>query len=133
MTDTHKDKKLDKDYDDEVEEEISHFKLTLTHLKYKGLEAAASQIARKVRSLLGEGVKVKCSGPGRMPTKHLLLVTRKSPCGNGTNTYDNWEMRIHKRVFHIHCSQKVFQSVISGIKSEPGMILEAEDVTEDED
>ncbi len=133
MATDQKDKKLQKqDLEDEVEEEISHFKLTLTHLKYKGLETAASQIARKVKQLLSDNVKVKCSGPGRMPTKHLLLVTRKSPCGNGTNTYDNWEMRIHKRVFHIHCSQKIFQSVISSIRSEPGMILEAEDVTEED-
>ena len=105
MAGEQKDKKMQKqDLEDEVEETISHFKLTLTHLKYQGLEAAASQIARKVKQLLSDSVKVICSGPGRMPTKHLLLVTRKSPCGNGTNTYDNWEMRIHKRVFHIRCS-----------------------------
>ena len=107
MADQQKDKKVTKEIEEEVEE-ISHFKLTLTNLKYQGLEKASSDIARKVRQLLADGVKVKCSGPGRMPTKHLLLVTRRSPCGNGTNTYDNWEMRIHKRVFHVHCSQKVF-------------------------
>lgn len=36
-----------------------------------------------------------------MPTKRLKICTRKSPCGNGTNTFDNWEMRIHKRVFKV--------------------------------
>ena len=132
MADQH-DKVKTKDLEDGVEEEVSHFKLTLTHLKHKGLERASSDIARKVKTLLADRVKLKCSGPGRMPTKHLMLVTRKSPCGNGTNTFDKWEMHIHKRVFHIHCSQKVFQSVISGILSEPGMILEAEDITEDDE
>ena len=49
MSDNHKDKVKTKDIEDQVEEEINHFKLTLTHLKYKGLEQAASDIARKVR------------------------------------------------------------------------------------
>ena len=32
------------------------------------------------------GLQVK--GPVRMPTRKLVLTTRKSPCGNGTNTFD---------------------------------------------
>ena len=27
---------------------------------------------------------------------------RKSPCGEGTNTWDHWEMRIHKRIIDLH-------------------------------
>eukprot|EP00427_Karlodinium_veneficum_P068372 CAMPEP_0169425560 /NCGR_PEP_ID=MMETSP1017-20121227/68630_1 /TAXON_ID=342587 /ORGANISM="Karlodinium micrum, Strain CCMP2283" /LENGTH=90 /DNA_ID=CAMNT_0009535401 /DNA_START=303 /DNA_END=572 /DNA_ORIENTATION=- len=37
------------------------------------------------------------AGPVRLPTKTLRLTVRKSPCGEGTNTYDRWEMRVHKR------------------------------------
>lgn len=115
---------------EEVEEDILHFKLTLTHRQHQGLEKASSEILKKVNSLVADGAKIKSSGPGRMPTKNLKLTTRKSPCGNGSNTYDNWEMRIHKRVFHIYCSQKNFQGIISGVHTEPGMILEAEDIEE---
>ena len=33
--------------------------------------------------------------PGRrMPTKTLRITTRKAPCGNGTNTWDRFEMRM---------------------------------------
>ncbi len=32
-------------------------------------------------------------GPVRMPTKVLHITTRKSPCGEGTNTWDRFEMR----------------------------------------
>lgn len=102
------DKSKKKDVQEEEQEEISHYKLTLTHLKHQGLEKAARDIQKKVKSLEAEHVKVKCSGPGRMPTKNLYIGTRKSPCGNGTNTFDRWEMRIHKRVFHIYCSSKNF-------------------------
>ena len=36
-----------------------------------------------------------------MPTKILRITTRKSPCGEGTNTWDHLEMRIHKRVIDL--------------------------------
>jgi small subunit ribosomal protein S20e len=115
---------------EEVEEDVLHFKLTLTHRQPQGLEKASSEILKKVTALTTEGGKIKCSGPGRMPTKHLNITTRKSPCGNGTNSYDHWEMRIHKRVFHIYSSQKNFQAIVSGVHTEPGMILEAEEIEE---
>ena len=35
-------------------------------------------------------------GPVPLPTKKLKITTRKSPCGSGTATFDNYEMRIHK-------------------------------------
>ena len=44
---------------------------------------------------------VKVSGPVRMPTKFLRITTRKSPCGEGTNTWEHLEMRIHKRVIDL--------------------------------
>ena len=44
---------------------------------------------------------MKVSGPVRMPTKVLRLTTRKSPCGEGTNTWDHLEMRIHKRIIDL--------------------------------
>ena len=36
---------------------------------------------------------LKVKGPVRMPTKVLHITTRKSPCGEGTNTWDRFEMR----------------------------------------
>ena len=45
--------------------------------------------------------KVKVAGPVRMPTKVLRITTRKSPCGEGTNSWDHLEMRIHKRVIDL--------------------------------
>ena len=45
--------------------------------------------------------KVKVSGPVRMLTKFLRITTRKSPCGEGTNSWEHLEMRIHKRVIDL--------------------------------
>ena len=50
-------------------------------------------------------------GPRRIPTKILRVTTRKSPCGEGTNTWDRYEMRIHKRVIDILCPVTVIKDI----------------------
>ncbi|PRQ55466.1 putative ribosomal protein S10 [Rosa chinensis] len=42
-----------------------------------------------------------------MPTKVLHITTRKSPCGEGTNTWDRFELRGHKRVIDLFSSPDV--------------------------
>lgn len=51
----------------------------------------ATVCADLVRGAKERGLKVK--GPVRMPTKVLHITTRKSPCGEGTNTWDRFELR----------------------------------------
>ncbi|MFZ5954841.1 MAG: 30S ribosomal protein S10 [Nanoarchaeota archaeon] len=52
------------------------------------------------------------SGPIAMPTKRLKITTRKSPCGNGTATFDRFEMRIHKRVIDLIANEKVLHNIM---------------------
>jgi len=120
------DKIKDKEIEEQEKEVVSNFKLTLTHRHSKGLELCIRDITRKVETMVKDNnANIKSSGPARMPTKKMHITTRKSPCGNGTNTFDHFEMRIHKRVFHISCSDKNFQAIVGGVYTEPGMILEA--------
>ena len=56
-------------------------------------------------------------GPVRMPTKKLKLMVRKSPNGEGTNTYDRFQMRIHKRVLELFCAQDVVRQIANIAKS----------------
>lgn len=67
--------------------------------------------------------KLKVSGPVRMPTKKLRITTRKSPCGEGTNTYDKFEMRIHKRLIDLHARSDVVKQ-ITAITLAPGVEVE---------
>ena len=39
-----------------------------------------------------------------MPTKNLMVTTRKSPCGEGTNTWDKFENRVYNQVRDGNCS-----------------------------
>lgn len=54
-----------------------------------------------------------------MPTKFLRITTRKSPCGEGTNTYDRFELRIHKRVIDLKAPAETVRQITS-IQIEPG-------------
>ena len=37
---------------------------------------------------------LKVKGPVRMPTKVLRITTRKTPCGEGTKTWDRWVLQL---------------------------------------
>ena len=41
---------------------------------------------------------LRVKGPVRLPTKNLKIATRKTPNGEGSKTWDMYEMRIHKRL-----------------------------------
>ncbi len=58
-----------------------------------------------------------------MPTKVLIITPRKSHCGEGTNTWDRFEMRVHKRVIDLDCSPDVVKQITS-ITIEPGVEVE---------
>ena len=62
-----------------------------------------------------------------MPTKILKLMVRKAPNGEGTNTYDRFQMRIHKRVLELFCAQDVVRQ-IANISMEPGVNVEVTDL-----
>ena len=67
--------------------------LKIAGINYRVLEEYSQSLATILRN---RGAKV--SGPVRLPTKSLYLSVRKSPCGEGTPTYDFFEMDIHKRL-----------------------------------
>src|SRR4030042_7162870 len=52
------------------------------------------------------------SGPVPLPTRKLKVTTRKSPCGNGTATFDRFEMRIHKRLIDLPANEKVLHHIM---------------------
>lgn len=97
-----------------TEEQMHKIRITLTSKNTSNLERVCREI---VTSCKKQSLDVK--GPMRMPTKVLRVTTRKSPCGEGTNTYDRFEMRIHKRVIDITSStQQVKQMSQSALKSD---------------
>lgn len=67
--------------------------------------------------------KLKVKGPVRMPTKILRITTRKTPCGEGSKTWDRFQMRIHKRVIDLFSPSEIVKQITS-ISIEPGVEVE---------
>lgn len=56
------------------------------------------------------GVDMK--GPVPLPTKKLKVTTRKSPCGDGTATWDRYEMRVHKRLIDLGVDERALRLIM---------------------
>ncbi|KAH0571278.1 Ribosomal protein S20 [Spironucleus salmonicida] len=70
-----------------------------------------------------EGCNVKISGATRLPVKRLAITTRKSPCGNGSNTWDRYELRLYKRTFNVTSSPEELQELFKTCKNPAGVQL----------
>merc|ERR550514_1365792 len=99
--------------EDPAAAKVHRIRITLTSRNVKNLE--------KVCADLIKGAKDK--RPVRLPTKILRLCVRKSPCGEGTNTWDRFEMRIHKRLIDLHSPSEIVKQITS-ISIEPGVEVE---------
>jgi len=82
-------------------------RIKLTSPDYKEVDDISDKIIE-----VAKRTGVKYSGPIPMPTKKLVVPTRKSPCGGGTETYERWQMRIHKRIIDIESDERTLRRVM---------------------
>ena len=61
---------------------------------------------------IGQKTGVKIKGPIPLPVKRLNISTRKSPCGSGTETYEKWEMKMHRRIIDISADDKAIRQLM---------------------
>jgi small subunit ribosomal protein S10 len=47
-----------------------------------------------------------------VPTKRLVVPTRKSPDGEGSSTWDHWEMRVHKRLIDLDADERALRQLM---------------------
>lgn len=70
-----------------------------------------NEVIDRIKSI-SSGAGIPISGPIPLPTKKLKITTRKSPCGDGTATFDRFEMRIHKRVIDLPANDKILHNIM---------------------
>ena len=105
----------DKEKAEQNEEEIHNIRIILRSQETKNLEYVANTIVKNAKE---KNYEVR--GPRFMPNKNLSLTVRKSPCGEGTNTFDAYKMKIHTRIVDIKCSPNSV-SDITNFKIKPGV------------
>ena len=94
---------------------VHRIRITLTSRNVKSLEKVCSDLIKGAKDK-----ELKVKGPVRMPTKTLRITTRKTPCGEGSKTWDKFQMRIHKRVIDLHSPSEIVKQITS-INIEPGV------------
>ncbi len=70
-----------------------------------------ANIARQIIEI-AKSLNVKFKGPIPLPTRKMRIATRKTPHGDGSHTYDHWEMRIHKWLVEIDGSEQALRQVM---------------------
>ncbi len=61
---------------------------------------------------IAKKIGVKMVGPIPLPTKRMVVPVRRTPCGDGSNTWDKYEMRVHKRLIEIDARERVMRSIM---------------------
>ena len=97
---------------------IHQIRITLTSRNVKSLEKVCVD---RIRGAKEKNPKVK--GPVRMPTRTLRITTRKTPCGEGSKTWDRLQMGIHRRLTDLHRPPEIIKQTTS-ISIEPGVEVE---------
>jgi len=82
-------------------------RIRLTSTDYEKLEDVCKEL-----KTIAEKTGVKITGPIPLPTKKLRVPVRKTPCGEGTATWDKWEMRIHKRLIDIDAEERAMRRIM---------------------
>ena len=82
-------------------------RIKLTSTDYHKLEDVCKEL-----KTIAERTGVTMTGPISLPTTRLRVPVRKTPCGEGTATWDKWEMRIHKRLIDIDSEERVMRRIM---------------------
>lgn len=82
-------------------------RIKLTSSNYDKLNSITKQIVD-----VAEKTGVKFSGPIPLPTKRLVVPVRKSPCGGGTETFEKWQMKIHKRLIDLEADERTLRRIM---------------------
>ncbi|KAI5295726.1 40S ribosomal protein S20 [Ascosphaera acerosa] len=93
-------------------QKIHKVRITLTSRKVASLEKVCSELIDRARTK-----QLQVKGPVRLPTKTLRISTRKTPNGEGSKTWDTYEMRIHKRLIDLRAPTETVKQIIVNIEA----------------
>ena len=79
-------------------------RIRLTGTDYEKVETVCTRIRE-----IAERTGVNLAGPIPLPTKRLIVPIRKSPDGEGTATWDRWQMRVHKRISDLDADERALR------------------------
>ena len=86
--------------------------MTNVRIKLSGEDPKAlDNVVGQIRTVT-DTLNMKFIGPVRLPKKRLEISTRRTPCGDGTDTYELWEKRVFKRLVDIQGDEKYIKQIL---------------------
>jgi len=70
-----------------------------------------NQVCQYIKDI-AEKTGVVMRGPIPLPTKRLKVTTRRSPDGEGSETWDRFEIRVHKRLIDLGIDERALRLVM---------------------
>ncbi len=59
-----------------------------------------------------ENYNAKVSGPVPLPTNIMEIPVMKTPDGEGKETWERWEMRVHKRLIDVAEAERALRQIM---------------------
>merc|ERR1712133_272457 len=100
------------------QEQVHKIRITITSKNCAATERISNELVKAAKDK-----QLKVKGPVRMPTKTLRITTRKTPNGEGSKTWDRFQMRIHKRVINLQSPTETVRQ-ITQLSIDPGIDVE---------
>ena len=82
-------------------------RISLTGTDPLKVDSVCSQIRQ-----ISERTGVNMAGPIPLPTKKLNVPVRKAPDGEGSETWDRWQMRVHKRLIDLDADDRALRQLM---------------------
>jgi small subunit ribosomal protein S10 len=82
-------------------------RIRLSSIDAKKLDEVCKQIGG-----IAERTGVKIAGPVPLPTRRIIIPTKKAPGGEGTITWDKWELRVHKRLIDMEADDRAMRQIM---------------------
>lgn len=82
-------------------------RIKLSSTDYSKLDGICNEILD-----VADKTGVKRSGKIALPTKKLVVPTRKAPCGGGTETYEHWRMHVHRRLIDVQADERTLRRIM---------------------
>ena len=84
----------------------------VTSIKLTGLNHEhVDEVCQGIKQI-SQSTGVKLRGPIPLPTRRLVVPCRKSPDGEGSETWDHWEMRVHKRLIDLDADERALRQLM---------------------
>jgi small subunit ribosomal protein S10 len=82
-------------------------RIRLTSINQRKLDDVCKEIKE-----IAEKLGAKIAGPIPLPTKRITQPTRRTPAGEGTATWDKFELRVHKRLIEVEANERLMRRVM---------------------